>query len=325
MKIRASVAGGSGFAAGELLRLLAVHPDVTVVSVLSRSHAGAPLSRVHDGMSDLPDLVFGETLSPDTDVLFLCLPHGEAAGFLTSNPPPSGCTIIDLSRDHRSAADTRFVYGLPELVREQLRTARAAGMHIANPGCFATAIQLGLLPLLQMGKVTSDIHTSAVTGSTGAGRAQAETLHYSWRHDNMQVYSAFTHSHLAEMRETMVRLQPGYEGRHYFVPYRGPFTRGIIATSYTQFDGSTEEARVLYRRAYDEHPFVSVVADSPSIKQVVNTNRCLISVEVIDGMCVAVSVIDNLLKGAAGQAVQNMNILFGLDERSGLRLKASAF
>lgn len=323
--INASIAGGGGFAAGELLRILAAHPSVRIASVISTSQAGNSVASVHDGLEDIAELEFGARVAEETDVLFLCLPHGEADAFLAGHAVSSSCTIVDLSRDHRNAKASRYIYGLPEAAREQVRSAREDGFHIANPGCFATAVQLGFLPLLQSGVLHGDIHTSAVTGSTGAGREQLPTLHFSWRHDNMQVYSPFTHSHLEEMRTTIERMQPGYGGRHFFIPYRGPFTRGIIATSYTAYEGSAEEARELYRSFYEGHPFVTVGDASPSLKQVVNTNRCIVHVDVIDGMCVAVSVIDNLIKGAAGQAVQNMNLLFGLDERSGLQLKASAF
>ena len=324
MAIDVAIAGGSGLVAGELLRLLAAHPEVRFVSVASGSQAGTPVSSVHDGLLELGDLRFDATPATDSDVLFLCLPHGEAASVLSAHPPASRCTVIDLSRDHRTGADG-FVYGLPELAREELRTLRSRGHHVANPGCFATAIQLGLLPLLRNGLLAGDVHTSAVTGATGAGRAALPTLHFNWRHDNLQVYQPFTHAHLDEMRETFGRLQPGYGGRQYFVPYRGPFTRGIIASSYTPCALSAEEVRGLYREHYDGHPFTTVTDASPSLKQVVNTNHCLLSVDVVDGMCIAVSVIDNLLKGAAGQAVQNMNLLFGFEERSGLRLKASAY
>jgi N-acetyl-gamma-glutamyl-phosphate reductase len=325
MKANVSIAGGGGFTAGELLRLLAAHPSVRIASVVSSSRAGSPVAAAHDGLEDIGTLAFTDSVAADTDVLFLCLPHGESDAFLASQAVAEGCTVIDLSRDHRTDLTGRYVYGLPEAARDEILTAREKGVHVANPGCFATAIQLGLLPLLRAGILRGDVHTSAITGSTGAGRAALPTLHYSWRNDNVQVYDAFTHPHLDEMRATVGRFQPGYAGRHFLIPYRGPFTRGIIATSYTACDRSAAEIRALYRDGFADHPFVTVIAESPSLKQVVNTNRCIISVDVHDGMCVAVSVIDNLLKGAAGQAVQNMNLLLGLDERSGLRLKASAF
>jgi len=323
--ISVSIAGGAGFAAGELLRVLAAHPSTRVSSVVSASQAGTPLAAVHDGLEELGLLAFTDAVSADSDVLFLCLPHGESEGFLAAQSVPDGCMVIDFSRDHRTDPTGRFVYGLPEAAREEIRGARAVGRHIANPGCFATAIELGLLPLLQAGLLHGDVHTSAITGSTGAGCALLPTLHYSWRHDNVQVYDAFAHSHLDEMRATFRRVQPGYEGSHFLVPYRGPFTRGIIATSYTACTCTAEEMRSLYRDSYAEHPFVTVIDGSPSLKQVVNTNHCILSVDVKQGMCIAVSAIDNLLKGAAGQAVQNMNLCFGLDERSGLRLKASTY
>jgi N-acetyl-gamma-glutamyl-phosphate reductase len=325
MEINVSIAGGAGFVAGELLRVLAGHPSVRLASVLSSSQTGAALSTVHDGLEELEAMTFAGEVAEETDVLFLCLPHGESGSFLASHRLPPDCTIIDLGRDHRCESGDGFVYGLPEAARERLRGVRPAGLHVANPGCFATAIQLGLLPLMQQGMLHGDVHTSAITGSTGAGRSSLPTLHYSWRHDNVQAYQVFTHAHLEEIRATMNRLQPGYAGRHYFIPYRGPFTRGIIASSHTTCDRSTDELRTLYRAAYAEHPFVTVTDGNPSIKQVVNTNHCLLTVAAIDGMCVVTTVIDNLLKGAAGQAVQNMNLLFGLDERSGLRLQASAY
>lgn len=324
MPIDVSIAGGSGMVAGELLRLLVHHPSVTVASVVSATQAGTRIASAHDGVEDLGDLRFTETPSTGSDVLFLCLPHGEAETFLASYPPAKGCTVIDLSRDHRTGA-SEYLYGLPELRRNAIGEARARGRHVANPGCFATAIQLGLLPLLRAGLLHGDVHSSAVTGSTGAGRAALPTLHFTWRHDNMQVYQPFSHAHLDEIDATIHGLQPAFDGKHFFIPYRGPFTRGIIATSYTSCALSGEELRALYREAYAGHPFTTVVDGSPALKSVVNTNHCHVWVDAIDGMCCAVTVIDNLLKGAAGQAVQNMNLLFGLDERSGLRLKAGAF
>ncbi|MBR9975012.1 MAG: N-acetyl-gamma-glutamyl-phosphate reductase [Bacteroidetes bacterium] len=324
MPIEVSIAGGSGLVAGELLRLLVHHPSVSITSVASASQAGTRVAAAHDGVEDLGDLRFADAPSTSSDVLFLCLPHGEAEGVLVSFPPDERCTVIDLSRDHRTGT-SEYLYGLPELHRDELAQARARGQHVANPGCFATAVQLGLLPLLREGLLRGDVHSSAVTGSTGAGRAALPTLHFTWRHDNMQVYQPFTHAHLDEIDTTIRRLQPAFEGKHFFIPYRGPFTRGIIATSYTPCALAAEDLRALYQDTFAGHPFTTVVDGSPALKSVVNTNHCHVWVDSIDGMCVAVSVIDNLLKGAAGQAVQNMNLLFGLDERSGLRLKASAF
>lgn len=324
MRGNVSIAGGSGFVAGELLRLLESHPGATVVSVLSETQEGQTLGQVHDGLDTLASLRFTSRIAEETELVFLCLPHGAAAGFLQSRELPGHCRVIDLSRDHRVRAG-EWIYGLPELARAEIRRAHEDGRHIANPGCFATAIQLGLLPLLRSGALTGDVHTSAITGSTGAGRAALPTLQHAWRHDNAQVYQAFTHPHLEEIRATMRRVLPVFDGRHFFIPYRGSFTRGIIATSYAACDLTTDALRALYRETYASHPFVTVVDGEPALKQVINTNQCMIGVRAIDGMCVVVTVIDNLLKGAAGQAVQNMNLLFGLDERAGLRLKASVY
>lgn len=324
MHAKVAIAGGSGFVAGELLRLLETHPVASVVSVSSETQVGRALGQVHDGLDELASLRFEAEIADDADLLFLCLPHGEADAFLADRRIPARCRVIDLSRDHRTSGGA-WIYGLPELAREEIRRARENDRHIANPGCFATAIQLGILPLLAAGLLRGDVHTSAVTGSTGAGRASLPTLQHAWRHDNMQVYQAFIHPHLAEIRATLRHILPSYDGRHHFIPYRGSFTRGIIATSYTACELTTDALAALYRETYASHPFVTVVDGDPALKQVVNTNQCVVGVRAIDGMCVVVTVIDNLLKGAAGQAVQNMNLLLGLDERAGLRLKASVY
>ncbi|MDT8323577.1 MAG: N-acetyl-gamma-glutamyl-phosphate reductase [Bacteroidota bacterium] len=320
------IIGGSGMAAGELLRLLEGHDRVQLRSVVSRSHTGQCLGEVHDGLGELAGHRFAEAPVDDVDVLFLALPHGESAPLIAALDISPGTTVIDLGSDHRlRTPEQGFIYGLTEAARPLLREARASGQHVANPGCFATALQLGLLPLLHAGLLRGDVHSSAVTGSTGAGSAMLPTTHFSWRQGNMQVYKAFRHQHLAEIRATIDRYAGNDAGHHFFVPYRGPFTRGIIATSYTAFEGNASEAEALFREQYAAEEFVRYSAEQPALKQVVNTNRCLVSTEVIDGMCIVTTVLDNLLKGAAGQAVQNMNLLFGFEEGQGLRLKASVY
>ncbi|MCB2205802.1 N-acetyl-gamma-glutamyl-phosphate reductase [bacterium] len=326
MRYKIAILGGSGLVAGELLRLLEQHADTEVVSVVSASQAGQKLGSVHQGLTALSDMPFAGEAVAEADILFLALPHGESAAALRTLTISQGTTVIDLSADHRLRdASADFVYGLTEDRREEIRGARRRGKHIANPGCFATAIQLGLLPLLRAGLPVSDLHSSAVTGSTGAGNAQLPSTHFSWRQGNMQVYKPLTHQHLGEIRETLRRHVPGYEGRHFFIPYRGPFTRGIIACTYTAFDGDASAVADLYHGAYDLEHFVAVCEQQPALKDVVNTNNCQVHVEVREGMFVVTSVIDNLLKGAAGQAVQNMNLVLDLDEGEGLQLKASVY
>ncbi len=326
MRIDAGVIGGSGLVAGELLRLLETHPAVHVSYVASRSQSGRRLGELHDGLTDLHSATCVAEPGADVDVLFLALPHGESETVLSALQLSDRTTVIDLSSDHRPGSGQEdYVYGLTETARSALGSARSEQRHVANPGCFATAIQIGLLPLMREGLLVGDIHSSAVTGSTGAGNGFLPTTHFSWRSANMQVYKPFRHQHLDEIRASVQRHQPGYGGKHYFIPYRGPFTRGIIATSYTAFEGTAEEAASLYRASYADEAFVRCCDQQPALKQVVNTNMCFVTTEVADGMCIVTTVIDNLLKGAAGQAVQNMNVLFGLDEETGLRLKASAF
>lgn len=324
--IRCGIIGGAGFTGGELLRLLLHHPDVEVVFVQSVSQAGERVSAVHRDLADVTDITFVATASFDVDVLFLCLPHGKAKKFIDDVKPPSRILLIDLSRDHRIDPEKQgFVYGLPELNGERIARVQRDGFNIANPGCFATCIQLGLLPLAKEGALHANVHTTAITGSTGAGQSSEPTLHFSWRHANMQVYQPFTHPHLQEIRQSLVTLQPGFASTHFFLPFRGSFTRGIIATTYLPYDGSTSDASNLYRAFYQMHPFVSVVDHNPDLKSVVNTNRCFIFPAVHDGTLLVVSVLDNLLKGAAGQAVQNMNLAFDLEETRGLMLKANVY
>ncbi len=322
-KIKAAIAGAAGYTGGELIRILLHHPDVEIAFAHSKSHAGHPVYRVHEDLRGETDLVFSDTFHPDPDVLFLCLGHGEAVKFLRENPPKSGVRIIDLSQDFRirgSAGGEDFVYGLPELNREAIGAARS----IANPGCFATAIQLGLLPLAKAG-LLSEVHTTGITGSTGAGQGLSHTSHFSWRSGNIQAYKTLTHQHLLEIGQTLSQLQPLRAPQVHFVPWRGDFPRGIFISSQLDCSLSAEGLHALFEDFYHDHPFCLLSGDPIFMKQVVNTNKCMIQLEKHGHKLVVHSAIDNLLKGASGQAVQNMNLMFGLGETSGLQLKASYF
>lgn len=320
LSIRAGIVGGAGYTGGETLRLLINHPHVEVAFVQSRSHAGHPVTDVHPDMKGDTNLVFSAETGP-ADVVFLCLGHGESEKYLNSNPLPPTTRIIDLSQDFRmERAGNDFVYGLPEANRELIRGAQ----HIANPGCFATAIQLGLLPLAKAGKLGT-VHATGITGSTGAGQKLQETTHFTWRFGNISAYKTLDHQHIHEVRQTMKRLQPTFVDAVNFVPWRGDFTRGIFVTSVTETELSTAEALQLFRDTYYGHPFTHVSDSSIDLKQVVNTNKCLIQLEQKGNQLAIHTAIDNLLKGASGQAVQNMNLMFGLEETAGLRLKANAF
>ena len=323
MKVKAGIIGGAGYTGGEMLRLLINHPDVDIVFVHSNSNGGNLISDVHTDLLGDTDLRFTAELSFGIDVLFLCVGHGDAKKFLTANPIPAGIKIIDLSQDFRLtvAAGTDWVYGLPELNREQIKTAA----YIANPGCFATCIQLGLLPLAAKGLLNSEIHINATTGSTGAGQGLAVTSHFSWRNGNISVYKAFEHQHLNEIGESLVQLDPEFNVPINFIPQRGNFTRGIMAVIYLDSDLTAEEATVLYEDYYAAHPFTHFSKKNIDLKQVVNTNKGIVHIEKHGSKLLIISIIDNLLKGASGQAIQNMNLMFGLDERQGLRLKAAAF
>jgi N-acetyl-gamma-glutamyl-phosphate reductase len=326
MNINAGIIGAAGYTGGELLRILINHPFVSVAFAHSQSQAGKPVWSTHTDLLGDIDLVFagGETgplvQQEGLDVLFLCSGHGQSAKFLAENDVPEHVTIIDLSTDFRDETNG-FVYGLPELNRERIQQAG----YVANPGCFATAIQLALLPLAEAGLLLDAVQVSAVTGSTGAGQALVPTTGFTWRNNNLSIYKAFTHQHLAEIRQSLTQLQPGFGEAINFVPYRGDFTRGIMANIYTPYAGTLAEARELYQAYYESHPFTHVSSDPVDLKQVVNTNKCLLALEHRDGQLLVSSVIDNLTKGASGQAVQNMNLVFGLPEDAGLRLKAVAF
>jgi N-acetyl-gamma-glutamyl-phosphate reductase len=321
-KIKAGVVGGAGYTGGELLRILVNHPEVDIHFVHSNSNAGNPLYKVHSDLLGSTDVLFTDQLKDDADVIFLCLGHGDAAKFLQANPQLLKTKIIDLSHDFRlNAANNDFVYGLPELQKDKIAKAQ----HIANPGCFATCIQLALLPLAKANLLNDEIHISAITGSTGAGQGLSTTSHFSWRNSNMSVYKAFTHQHLKEIGQSLKSLQPSHGKKINFIPYRGDFTRGIIASVYIKSDLSQEEADKLYRDYYQDAAFTHVASENIDLKQVVNTNNAFVYVEKHEDTLLIISIIDNLLKGASGQAVQNMNIMFGLDEKTGLKLKANAF
>jgi len=321
--VKVGILGAAGYTGGELIRVLLGHPEAKIVFANSESNAGNPVCEVHEGLIGETDLCFTSEMPFDeVDVVFLCFGHGKSEQFLSEHKIPASVKIIDLAQDFRIAADDHdFIYGLPETHREQIRSAQ----HLANPGCFATCIQLALLPALKAGIISGDIHVNGITGSTGAGQKPASTTHFSWRNDNISVYKTFTHQHLLEINQTVQELCPGYDGRVLFVPQRGCFTRGIFVTAYAKCDLPIEEVQKIYSDYYKDAAFTHFVGKSPDMKQVVNTNKAVVYVEKYEDQLLMISCIDNLLKGAVGQAVQNMNLMFGLDEKAGLNLKASAF
>lgn len=319
--IKVGIIGGAGYTAGELLRLLINHSQVELVFVHSTSNAGNLISDVHGGMVGEIDLRFSAEYDlSQIDLLYICSAHGESRRFMEENEIPTSLHIIDLAQDFRDESNG-FVYGLPEMQRERIVGAK----RIANPGCFATAIQLALLPLASSQQLADEVHVTAVTGSTGAGVKPSATTHFSWRSDNMSVYKAFEHQHLLEICRNVKGLQPSFDRQINFVPMRGDFARGIIVSMYVNSAMTAEEAMSLYADYYQSAAFTHVVTNSVDLKQVVNTNKALLSVKKYGDKLHVVSVIDNLLKGASGQAVQNMNLMFGFDEYEGLRLKPSAF
>jgi N-acetyl-gamma-glutamyl-phosphate reductase len=326
--IRIGITGGAGYTGGELIRILLQHPYAEIVFVQSKSNAGQLLSWVHQDLSGETQIRFTESCSDNIDTLFLCVGHGEARKYLSDNPQKPEVRLIDLSQDFRlesnnylDSSDNSFVYGLPELNKGQIRTAQ----HIANPGCFATAIQLGLLPLAQRGELT-DVYITGITGSTGAGQSLNATSHFSWRANNIQAYKTLTHQHLAEVNQSFHHLQSGFSANNlHFVPWRGDFTRGIFVSAQMKCNHDLPGLIKWYKDFYNDHPFTTVVETPVFLKQVVNTNKCFIQLEKQNDFLVVHSAIDNLLKGASGQAVQNMNLMFGLDETTGLNLKASYF
>lgn len=321
--IKIGIIGGAGYTAGELIRLLLNHPDAEITFVNSSSNAGNRITDVHSGLYGETDLRFTDRLPLDTiDLLFFCTAHGDTRKFMQAHTIPEQVKIIDLSMDYRLESDEHdFVYGLPELNRRRICNSR----HVANPGCFATCIQLGVLPLAKHLMLNADLHVHAITGSTGAGVKPSATSHFSWRNDNISIYKPFTHQHLAEINQSLCQLQHSFTSWINFIPVRGNFSRGIFATTYVDCKVELEEIKGLYESYYDDHSFVFMADKNPDLKQVVNTNKCLIHLEKHDDKLLIVSMIDNLLKGASGQAVHNMNLLFGLEETVGLHLKPSAF
>jgi N-acetyl-gamma-glutamyl-phosphate reductase len=325
MAIKVGIIGGAGYTGGELIRLLIHHPGVSVSFIHSRSNADKPVHSVHQDLLGDTNLKFSGELNDDVEVIFLCLGHGESKKFLTENKIADKVKVIDLANDFRlsesSKLDSRnFIYGLPELNREQIKKAK----NVANPGCFATTIQLGLLPLAKAG-LLKDVYTTGITGSTGAGQSLSATSHFSWRENNIQAYKTLTHQHLGEIGESLKQLQPAGDIHVNFVPWRGDFTRGIFVSSQVRCDESLIELNKIYEDFYAGHLFTHITKEPLFLKQVVNTNKCIIQLEKVGSMLVVHSVTDNLLKGASGQAVQNMNLMFGLDETAGLNLKANYF
>ena len=329
--IKIGILGAAGYTGGELIRLLVNHPEAEIIFANSESNAGNLVADVHEGLLGDTDLRFTDAMPFDeVDVVFFCFGHGKSEQFLQEHTIPEHVKIIDLAQDFRIAAPTHdYVYGLPEIHREQISKCQ----HLANPGCFATCIQLGLLPLAKAGLLTHDVAVNAITGSTGAGQKPVSTTHFSWRSDNMSIYKVFTHQHLHEIRQSLTELQGSLEVSIDFIPYRGDFARGIFCTEVVKFDGeegtptnpTAEQLAEMYRAFYADAAFTHYVDKALDLKQVVNTNKALVHVDKFGNKAVITCIIDNLLKGAVGQAVQNMNLMFGIDERSGLRLKANAF
>ncbi|HKM93121.1 MAG TPA: N-acetyl-gamma-glutamyl-phosphate reductase [Prolixibacteraceae bacterium] len=321
--IKVGIIGGAGYTAGELLRILLNHPGAQVTYIHSTSNAGNNVHDVHTDLLGDTDLVFSSKMDfSNLDVIFLCMGHGKSVEFMQNNKLPNSLKVIDLSNDFRLIANrNEFVYGLPEINREQIKTAK----YIANPGCFATCIELALLPLAAKHLICDDIHVNAITGSTGAGQSPSRTSHFSWRDNNISAYKIFEHQHLGEINQSINQLQPSYLPSMNFIPIRGNHPRGIYATSYTKYEGTLDEAKDLYDSYYNEHPFVYRVDTNPDLKQVVNTNKCILNLVKHGNKLLVISMIDNLTKGASGQAVQNMNLMFGLDEKCGLYMKPSAF
>ena len=326
--IHVGIVGGAGYTAGELMRILLHHPLVNLSYIHSNSHAGQPVWAVHNDLSGDTDMLFTNELG-EADVVFLCLGHGKSAEFLNANGLPGNPKIIDLSEDFRinpvfqtkPGTFYEFVYGLPECNREQIRKAN----YIANPGCFATAFELALLPLAKAGLLTDEVHINGITGSTGAGQAPTATTHFSWRNNNISIYKPFAHQHLREVRKTLEIAAGAVIPDLNFIPVRGDFTRGIFLSAYAALQLELPELLDLYRQYYADAAFTIVCEHEISLKDVVGTNKCLLRVEKHGNKVLITSVIDNLLKGASGQAVQNMNLMFGFDEKTGLELKAIGF
>lgn len=322
MKIKIGIIGGAGYTAGELLRILIHHPQAEIVFVQSNSNNGQAVISVHKDLIGETNLVFTDMALNKVDVIFLCSGHGKAIEFINNYTVPSHVKVIDLGQDYRIAkSGNMFIYGLPEVSREQIKKAT----HIANPGCFATAIQLALVPLAANNLLNANVHINAVTGSTGAGQKPSETTHFSWRNNNVSVYKAFEHQHLKEIKQTLVSLQPSFNKEINFIPVRGNFARGILAMIYLDSALTLDETKTLYKNYYKKHPFTVIAEGEIDMKLAVDTNKCILSIEKHGSKLFICSAIDNLLKGASGQAVQNMNLMFGLDEKTGLGLKNIGF
>ena len=324
--LEVGIIGGAGYTAGELIRLLLNHPKTNINFVYSTSNAGNKLYKVHQDLVGSTDISFSSEVNTNVDVLFLCLGHGNSTAFLQKNSFSDTTKIIDLSNDFRLTADKNFegkefVYGLPELQKEAIKSAK----YIANPGCFATALQLAILPLAANGLLKNDVHINAVTGATGAGTSLSATTHFTWRDNNFSHYKAFNHQHLGEINQTVKQLQADFNSEINFMPNRGDFSRGIFATTYTKFDGTLEEAKAIYKEYYKDAAFTIVSDESIFMKQVVNTNKCLVQLEKHGNKLLITSIIDNLLKGASGAAIQNLNLMYGFEETLGLNLKANYF
>ena len=319
--MKASIIGAAGFVGGELIRLLQNHPEIEKLTLQSNSQAGKHISEIHSDLYD-SNLQFQADFDKESEVIFICRGHGQTAPFLEKNKISAATVIIDMSSDFRLESEKHdFVYALPEWQRDRIKTAN----RIANCGCFATAIQLAILPLAKAGLLKKSLHINGMTGSTGAGFAKSDTTHFSWRNNNISLYKAFNHQHLNEVKQLVNAFIPNYKSDINFIPMRGNFTRGILVSAYTETDATFEEIKAIYTAAYASEPFTQITEKNIHLKQVVNTNNCLLQIEKYDNKVLITSVIDNLLKGAAGQAVQNMNIRFGFNERTGLNLKSSAF
>jgi len=324
--ITVGIVGGAGYTAGELIRILLNHDQVHIDFIYSTTNAGNPVSLIHQDLIGTTNFIFSDKIDPEVDVLFLCLGHGNSTAFLKAYPFSEQTKIIDLSNDFRLDNDAvfqgkEFVYGLPELNQKKIKKAQ----YIANPGCFATALQLALLPLADKGLLKDDVHINAVTGATGAGVSLSKTTHFTWRDNNFSYYKPFTHQHLGEINQTVKQLQDDFENSINFMPNRGNFSRGIYATIYTKFEGTLEEAKKRYQEYYKKAAFTFVSDYELHLKQVVNTNKCLIHLHKHEDKLLITSCIDNLVKGASGQAVQNMNLMCGFEETEGLELKATYF
>ena len=320
--IKVGILGAAGYTGGELIRLLLNHPEVEIVFANSESNAGNLVSDVHEGLIGDTDLRFTDAMPFDqVDVVFFCFGHGKSEAFLKEHTIPANVKIIDLAQDFRIKGNHDYVYGLPEINKAEIVKAQ----HVANPGCFATAIQVALLPAAKMGLLTDDVAVNAITGSTGAGQKPGATTHFSWRSDNLSIYKAFSHQHIAEIRQSLTQIQGCLDASIDFIPYRGNFARGIFCTAVVKTIANAEDVIAAYKDFYRDAAFTHYSDKAIDLKQVVNTNKALVHVDCFEGKILVTSAIDNLLKGAVGQAVQNMNLLFGLEETAGLKLKASAF